>query len=99
MSKSNYLLEVSDLFLRRRGSTLTLSPLDWQTITEWELQGIPLRVVLRAINDVFDKYEMQPKKKQRPVKSISYCAEEIETAFGNWLELQVGKSFVITKNF
>lgn len=92
MNSSNYLSQVSDLFLQRRGRTLGLSPLDWQTISEWELKGIPLHVVCRAINDVFDNYEMQPKNKKRQIKSISYCAEEIETAFGNWLELQVGKA-------
>lgn len=84
-------MEVSNSFLQRRGSTLQMSPLDWQLISEWELQQIPLRVVCRAINDVFDKYHEQPKKKQRPVKSIAYCADEIETAFDNWCELQVGK--------
>ena len=91
MNKSNYLLEASDLFLRRRGSTLNLSPLDWQTITEWETRGIPLRIVLRAINDVFDKYDMQPKNKKRQIKSISYCAEEIEASFEEWGKLQVGR--------
>lgn len=91
MVMSNYLSEVAALFVRRRGSTLHLSPLDWQTITEWEQTGVPLHVVCRAINDVFDNYYRQPKKKQHPVKSISYCAEEIETAFESWLELQVGK--------
>lgn len=91
MSSSNYLSEVTNLFLQRRGRALNISPLDWQTIAEWEQRGIPLRIVLRAINDVFDKYYMQPKAKQKPVKSISYCAEEIETAFEMWCELQVGK--------
>ncbi len=71
-----------------------MSPLDWQMIAEWEEIGIPLHVVCRAINDVFDNYFKQPKKKQRPVKSISYCAESAEEAFESWLALQVGKSFV-----
>lgn len=87
---SSYLSEVSDLFLQRRGSTLGLSPLDWQMISEWELKGIPLAVVCRAIDEVFGKYEKLPKNKKRTVKSISYCAEEIETAFEIWRELQIG---------
>lgn len=74
MSNSNYLSEVAELFLKRRGSTLGLSPLDWELIANWERAGIPLRIVCRAIDDVFDKYYMQPKSKQRPVKSIAYCA-------------------------
>lgn len=88
---ANYLSEVSDLFLRRRGSTLGLSPLDWQTIDQWERDGIPLRIVIRVINEVFDNIEMKPKKLRPRVKSISYCADEIEIAFENWCELQVGK--------
>ncbi len=88
---TNYLLEVSDLFLRRRGGTLNLSPLDWQTISEWELHNIPLHVVIRAINDVFDIIEQKPKHLRPRVKSISYCSEEIEAAFENWREMQVGR--------
>lgn len=89
---SNYLSEVSNLFLQRRGSSLGLSPLDWQVISEWELHNIPLHIVCRAINDVFDNYERMPKeKKKRKITSISYCQEEVETAFEDWLSLQVGK--------
>lgn len=88
---SNYINEVSDLFIQRRGSTLFLSPLDWQIIARWESSGIPLHVVCRAIDEQFDKRQRQPKAKQRPVKSISYCAEEIDSAFENWLELKIGK--------
>ena len=92
MSSSNYLSEVSNLFIRRRRSTLCLSPLDWQLISEWKLQGIPLHVVCRAINDVFDNYDQQPKeKKKRKINSISYCAEEVESRFSDWLQSQVGK--------
>lgn len=91
MSNSSYLSEVSNLFLQRRGSTLQLSPLDWQIIAEWERTGIPLHIVCRAIDDVFDTYDKLPKKKKRPIKSISYCAEEIEASFDDWLQLQTGK--------
>ena len=87
---SNYLTEVSDLFLRRRGSTLSLSPLDWQLISEWELL-IPLHVTIRAINNIFDIIEQKPKHLRPRIKSISYCAEEIEIAFEEWSALQVGK--------
>lgn len=88
---SNYLSEVSDLFLRRRGTTLNLSPMDWQIISEWELH-IPLFIVLRSINNVFDIIEMKPKHLRPRVKSISYCAEEIEIAYEEWAALQVGKA-------
>jgi hypothetical protein len=91
MSNSNYLSAVSDVFLQRRGSTLHLSPLDWTVIEKWQTDGIPLFIVVRAVNDVFDKIEMKPKQLQPQIKSIAYCAEEIVSAFENWLELQIGK--------
>lgn len=88
---SNYFTEVSDLFIKRRGTTLNLSPLDWQIIAEWENEQIPLHIVIRAINDLFDKIEEKPKRLRPRVKSIAYCADEIEIAFEEWLSLQVGK--------
>jgi hypothetical protein len=88
---SNYLFEVTNLFLHRRGGVMQLSPLDWQLISEWENDGIPLHVVLRAINDVFDNLETKPMLQRPRIKSISYCEEAIENAYDQWLELQVGK--------
>lgn len=88
---NNYISDVADLFIRRRGRALNLSPLDWTMIEKWQRDGVPLRIVLRAIDDVFDKMETKPKRLRPQIKSISYCADEIETAFENWLELQVGK--------
>ncbi len=88
---NSYIFSVANLFLQRRGSSLGLSPLDWQTISDWEKEGVPLRIVFRSIDDIFDNIEMKPKRLRTQVKSISYCAEEIETAFNNWLALQIGK--------
>lgn len=86
---SNYINEITNEFINRRGQTLQISPLDWELIGKWEAEGIPLRIVLRAINGIFDNYDVQKRKK--PIKSISYCEGEIQEAFGNWLATQVGK--------
>ncbi len=86
---SNYINEITNEFINRRGQTLQISPLDWELIAKWEADGIPLRIVLRAIKDIFDNYDLQ--KKRKPIKSISYCENEIEIAFENWIGTQVGK--------
>ncbi len=91
MSNPNYLSEVSDLFLQRRGGALHLSPLDWTVIEKWQREDVPLFIVIRAVNNIFDKIEMKPKRLRPQIKSITYCAEEIESAFETWLEMQVGK--------
>src|SRR5215213_618861 len=66
-----------------------LSPLDWALIESWQEREVPLHIVLRGIERVFDTIDKQPNRK-RSVKSLFYCKEEIEAQFAEWLETQVG---------
>lgn len=52
---------------------------------------MPLHVVLRGIEKVFDSRD-QAAKQTRSVKSLFYCKEEIEAQYAEWLERQVGKN-------
>ena len=52
---------------------------------------MPLHIILRGIEKVFDGVDNQPKRR-RSVKSLMYCREEIEAQYEEWLERQVGKS-------
>lgn len=70
---------------------MLLSPLDWALIESWQERGVPLKIVLRAIENVFDGVDKNPHR-QRTIKSLTYCREEIETQYAEWLESQVGKS-------
>jgi hypothetical protein len=87
----NYFTEIEETFIRRRGKNLLLSPLDWALIESWQEREVPLHVVLRGIERVFDRADQQPNRK-RSVKSLFYCKEEIEAQFAEWLETQVGAS-------
>ena len=69
-----------------------MSPLDWALIENWQERGVPLAVVLRSIEKVFDGFDKQPAKTKRPIKSLMYCREEIEAQYAAWLETQVGKN-------
>ena len=89
MNYFNYFSEIESVFIRRRGRNLLLSPLDWAQIEKWRDQGIPLRIVLRGINRVFDKFDKDPAVR-RGIKSLAYCREEIEAQHAEWLESQVG---------
>lgn len=66
-----------------------LSPLDWALIETWQEREVPLHIVLRGIERVFDNHEKS--KKKRTIKSLAFCSEEIEVQFGEWLESQIGK--------
>lgn len=91
MNYYNYFTEIEDTFVRRRGKHLFLSPLDWALIDGWKERGIPLHIVIRSIESVFDVYERQPVG-TRSIKTLFYCREEIESQYNEWLKSQVGKS-------
>ena len=87
----NYFTEVEEEFVRRRGKPLLVSPLDWALIESWKNAGIPLHIVLRAINKSFDAYDARPRK-YRKVNSIFYCQQEVEASFAEYRLAQVGGS-------
>lgn len=89
MNYYNYFTEIEDAFIRRRGRHLLLSPIDWALIEGWQERGIPLHLVLRAIETVFDNFEKNPGP--RTIKSLMFCREEVEAQFAEWLAAQVGK--------
>jgi paraquat-inducible protein B len=86
----NYFSEIEDSFIRRRGKGLLLSPFDWALMEVWQERGIPLHIVLRGIEIVFDNHDRSNKKK-RSVKGLAFCREEIEVQFSEWQESQIGK--------
>ncbi len=94
MNYFNYFTEIEETFIRRRGKHLFLSPLDWALIESWEKRGIPVRIVLRGIENVFDRIEKNPGR-LNTVKSIGYCRDEIESLYNDWQASQVGKDVQI----
>lgn len=89
MNYYNYFTEIEEAFVRRRGKNLVLSPLDWALMETWREREVPLHIVLRAIESVFDIWDKQPNQR-RTVKSLAYCREEIEAQFGEWLDMRIG---------
>jgi hypothetical protein len=87
----NYYTEIEETFVRRRGKNLFLSPLDWAMIESWQERGIPLHVVIRSIESVFDVFDKQPPG-TRSIKSLLYCREEIEVQYKEWSTSQTGSS-------
>jgi hypothetical protein len=86
----NYFTEIEDTFIRRRAKHLLLSPIDWAMIEGWRDRGIPLHVVIRAIENVFDGFDKNPGP--RSIKGLLYCKEEVEAQFLEWSSMQAGKA-------
>ena len=85
----NYFTEIEEHFLRRRGSILLLSTLDWALIETWKDAGIPLEAALRGIDTAFDRYDQRPSKSKK-VNSLAYCAQEVLGAAEDMKEAAVG---------
>ncbi len=84
----NYFTEIEETFVRRRGKHLLLSPLDWAMIEGWQERGVPLHVVIRGIETVFDAYDKKPSN--RSIKGLLYCREEVEAQYAEWTASQAG---------
>lgn len=91
MNYFNYFTEIEEEFVRRRGSHLLVSPLDWSLMEAWKQRDIPLHVVLRGINNSFDGYD-QRLSRGRKVNSLFYCQQEVEAIFLEYIESRVGSS-------
>jgi hypothetical protein len=85
----NYFTEIEETFIRRRAKNLLLSPLDWALMEAWQDGGIPLHIVIRAIEQVFDNFEKNPGP--RSIKGLMFCREEVEAQYEEWLKAQAGK--------
>lgn len=80
-----YFLALEDLFIRLRGAPLLLSPKDWQTARQWRREGIPLELVRRTLEEVFERRRKRGAKGY--ISSLRYCARAVEGAWAKIREL------------
>jgi hypothetical protein len=85
----NYFTEIEEHYLRRRGTHLLLSTLDWALIETWKSAGVPLEAVLRGVDDAFDKYDQRPSKSKK-VNSLTYCSQAVLAAVEDMKEAAIG---------
>ena len=78
-----YFARVEEHFGRRRDGPLVLSPKDWRLLEKWHESGIPLRVVLRGINQTFDRFAASGPRPDR-INSLRYCEQEVQAAWQDY---------------
>jgi hypothetical protein len=83
---ADYFTEIEAHFARRRGTPFVVNPKDWALMKKWQEDGIPLPVVIEALDSVFDKQEAKGKK----VNSLSYCKHAVNELWDERRELQIG---------
>ena len=90
----NYFTEIEERFQQRRGSLLMLSTLDWALIETWREAGLPLEVVLRGIDDAFDKHDSKVrtrgKASGRRINGLAWAAQSVMRAAGEAVDAATG---------
>ena len=84
----DYFLEIEAHFARRRNTPFILSAKDWTLMQKWKEEGVPLPVVIEAIDSVFEKNEASGRRKV--INSLSYCRHAVKEMWNDRKELQVG---------
>ncbi|HEX6179519.1 MAG TPA: hypothetical protein VF057_14240, partial [Thermoanaerobaculia bacterium] len=84
----DYFLEIEGHFAARRGTPFILSAKDWVLMKKWRDDGIPLPVVIEAIDAVFEKNEASGRRKV--INSLSYCRHAVKELWSDRKELFVG---------
>jgi hypothetical protein len=70
-----YFNEIESHFAFRRGTPFVFSGKDWALLKSWQESGIPLAIVLEAIDTAFDARERSGRK--GPISSLSYCRHSV----------------------
>ncbi|HVR44960.1 MAG TPA: hypothetical protein VMS56_16130 [Thermoanaerobaculia bacterium] len=83
-----WFLEIESHFAGRRGTPFVFSAKDWALLKSWKEEGIPLSVVLEAIEVCFEKREKSGRK--GTISSLSYCRHAVREIWAERRDLQVG---------
>ena len=86
----DYFLEIESHFAARRGTPFIFSGKDWALMKAWKEEGIPLSVVLEAIESCFQKKEES--KRRQMISSLSYCRHAVREMWEERKDLLVGSA-------
>ena len=91
MNYYNYFTEIEEHFVRRRGKSLTVSPLDWSLIAAWRDTGVPLHVALRGIDAAMDTYFSRQRRPTERLSNLFYCHDRVMAEYAQYLESHLGQ--------
>ena len=93
MASDTYFVDIEGHFAQRRGTPFILSAKDWVLMKKWRDDGIPLPVVIEAIDSVFENNETSGRKKV--ISSLSYCRHAVKEIWDERRELYAGAHDVL----
>lgn len=84
---SDYFTEIEAHFSARRGTPFVVNAKDWSLLKKWHGEGVPLPVVIEAIDSVFDKAA----ERNKVVNSLHYCRHAVKEMWEERKALAVGE--------
>ena len=91
-----YFVEIEAHFAARRGTPFILNAKDWALMKKWHDEGVPLPVVIEAIDSVFEKNETSGRRKV--ISSLSYCRHAVKELWDDRKVLYVGDQETTPEN-
>ncbi|MGA7617009.1 MAG: hypothetical protein WBX15_17700 [Thermoanaerobaculia bacterium] len=88
--EGEYFLDIESHFAERRGTPFIFSAKDWALMKSWKAEGVPVAIVLEAIDHCFEK--RREGGRRRTVSSLSYCRHAVHELWDQRKELYVGDS-------
>ena len=88
MVSADYFREIEERFISRRGTPFVLNAKDWHLMEKWAAEGIPLPIIIEAIDTVFDRFEAEDRK----VNGLSFCKDAVKKLWRERRDLQIGAS-------
>jgi hypothetical protein len=82
----DYFQEIESHFISRRGTPFVLNAKDWPLMQEWQAAGIPLAIVIEAIDAVFNRFQAEDRK----VNGLGFCRDEVKKLWKERKDLQIG---------
>ncbi|QSF42696.1 DeoR/GlpR family DNA-binding transcription regulator [Paenibacillus tianjinensis] len=79
----NQVSQIEKHFCQRRGKGFSVSPSDFSEIRQMVVDGLPVDLVNRVVDESFDSYK--PKHKRDEIRSITYC---VPRCYDEWTKLQ-----------
>lgn len=96
MAADTYFNDIEGHFAERRGTPFILSAKDWALMKKWREDGVPLPVVIEAIDSVFEKNETSGRRKV--INSLSYCRHAVKEIWNERRELYAGAHDVLPES-
>jgi len=90
---ADYFLEIESHFTTRRGTPFLFSGKDWALLKSWQDEGIPLAVIIEAIDQCFEKKEAGGRKSL--ISSLRYCRHAVKEIWEERRDLGVGSEGTI----